>query len=121
MLKNYKVYFNYLMCRLGFRDTLPRDIIKNVQVEESNEPLVNISKDNNLFFIEELKKPVYLREKVYIKLRQAYSFLPQGYYFKIHDAYRDIGKQKESWIIESMKQDNCIQILVKKKFKGLPD
>lgn len=107
-LTNYKVYLNYFLCRLGLRDTLPRDIIKNVQVVENNEPLVDISKDTELFFITELKTPIYLRGEVYERLKHATKYLPTGIYFKIHDAYRDIEEQKQSWtrrIKETREQD----------------
>lgn len=97
ILTNYKVYLNYFLCRLGFRDTLPRDIIQNVEVKETNEPLVDISDDTELFFINELLKPIFLRQEAYIRLKQASKFLPKGYCFKIHDAYRDLEEQKASW------------------------
>jgi D-alanyl-D-alanine dipeptidase len=72
-----------------------------------------------------------LREKVYIKLRQADSFLPQGYYFKIHDAYRDTGKQKKSWINrihetrqlypeESVNRNILQKAMIKAGFKNYP-
>lgn len=52
----YKVYVNYILWKLGIRDILPREIIKQVIEKENNDPLINISKDNSLFFFRFLKK-----------------------------------------------------------------
>lgn len=97
-IKSYKVYLNYFLCRLGLRETLPRDTIKKVKVVENNNPLIDISSDNTLFFILELKKPILLRQEVYNKLIKASHSLPNGFFIKVHDAYRNLADQKESWL-----------------------
>lgn len=98
LLKSYKVYINYLLCRLGFRDTLPRDIIKKVKVVENNDPLIDISSDKTIFFSQELKQPIFLRKEAYEKLIAASRSLPNGFFIKIHDAYRSLDEQKSSWL-----------------------
>lgn len=107
VLANYKIYINYAFCRLGFRDILPRDAINRVKIVESNEPLVDISTDKDLFFINELQSPIYLRQGAFRKLKDARFFLPKGIYFKVHDAHRELKDQKESWkrrVLETKKQ-----------------
>jgi D-alanyl-D-alanine dipeptidase len=97
-IKTYKVYINYFLCRLGLRDTLPRDIIKKVKVVENNDPLIDISQDTSLFFIPHLKKPIFLRQEVYKRLLSASRSLPNGFFIKVHDAYRNLSDQKNSWL-----------------------
>lgn len=108
ILKSYKVYINYFLCRIGLRDTLPRDIIKKIKVIENNDPLIDISADKTLYFIPELNEPILLRQEVYNKLLLASRSLPNGFFIKIHDAYRSINEQKKSWLrrLEETKREN---------------
>lgn len=97
MFKSYKVYLNVLLWRLGCRSVLPRDWIARVNVRETGERLVDISNDTRLRFIPELEKPILLRQQVYDLLIRASLSLPNGYFIKVHDAYRSIQQQKASW------------------------
>lgn len=93
-----RVVFNILMCKIGLREILPSDYIKTIQILENNEPLVDISNDINLFFSDAVDKPAYLRKGTYEKLKVAYSLLPVGFYFKVHDAYRSLERQQKGWL-----------------------
>ena len=48
----YKVWYNYLLFRLGIRKVLPKKIISNVKIEENNEELVKV--DNNRFIFDDI-------------------------------------------------------------------
>lgn len=90
----YKVWFNYILFRLGLRKVLPSQIINSVKVLENNEELVEI--DDSKIIIS--TKSPYLRESVNLKIEQIASDLEKdGYKIKILDAYRSYDKQKQSW------------------------
>ena len=90
----------YLMFKLGLRDTIPARIINNIEINENNEPLVDIRKDNTLFFDDKLKhkKEIFVRKTVYEKLKEAQKYLPKRYNFKIFSAYRSLDEQKISGV-----------------------
>jgi D-alanyl-D-alanine dipeptidase len=96
--KSYKVYINYLLWHFRLRQVLPRDIINKVSVVENNEPLIDISKETQLFFDAKLTSPIFLRKKAYEMLINASRSLPNGFFLKVHDAYRTISKQQFSWL-----------------------
>ncbi len=97
MLNKLRIYFNILLRSLGIRDILPKESVRKVKVVENNDPLVDISEDNSFFFDVSLNSPIYARNEIYHKLKQAADMLPGGIYLKIYDAYRPIEKQKEAW------------------------
>lgn len=107
-MNKIKVYINVLLFYLRIRDTLPREIINRILEMENYDPLIDISIDNRFFFADSIKRPVYLRKGVYERLLMAYSLLPSGFFFKIHDAYRTLEEQKRSWDLrfEETKREN---------------
>jgi D-alanyl-D-alanine dipeptidase len=90
------------------RDVLPSDYIRTIEIQENNDPLVEISNDTNLFFDEGVDRPTFLRREVYEKLKIANSYLPEGFYFKVHDAYRSLERQQNGWIkrLKETKEQN---------------
>lgn len=104
----YKVWYNYILFKLGIRKVLPKKFISKVKINENNEKLVEV--DGNRFIFDELiEKPVYLRETVYEKLCILENWLKEdGYKIKLFDAYRSLDKQKEFWkkTIEETKREN---------------
>ena len=89
----------YFMYKLGLRDTIPARVINDIEINENNEPLVDIRKDNTLFFDDKLKnkKEIFVRKTVYEKLKEAQKYLPKRYNFKIFSAYRSLDEQKIIW------------------------
>lgn len=98
MFSKLRVYFNILLCRLSIRDILPKEAIRKIKIIENNDSLVDISEDDYFLFDVVLQKPIYVRNEVYHRLKQASDRLPSGIYLKIYDAYRTLERQKESWV-----------------------
>ena len=93
----YKVWYNYLLFKLGKRKVLPKKIINNVRVNECVEKLVIVD-DKKIIIDKRMKKPVYLRESVYSKLCKLDKTIKKdGYKIKLYDAYRSLDEQKKSW------------------------
>ena len=69
-MKKIKVFYNYILVRLKIRKILPSYYIKKIKVIENNEELVRIDLDKDIIISSRLKKPVYLRKKVYEKLKK---------------------------------------------------
>ena len=104
----YKVWYNYLLFRLGLRKVLPKKIISNVKIEENNEELVMVD-SNRFIFDDMIEKPVYLRKSVYDKLCVFDEIVKEkSYKIKLFDAYRSIDKQKEVWLqaLDETKKEN---------------
>ena len=93
----YKVWYNYLLFKLGKRKVLPKKIINKVRVRECGEKLVIVD-DKKIIIDKRMKKPVYLRESVYSKLCELDKMIKKdGYKIKLYDAYRSLDEQKKSW------------------------
>jgi len=104
----YKVWYNYLLFKLGIREVLPKKIIGKIKINENNEKLVKID-SNKFIFDEGIEKPVYIRTSVYEKLCTLDNWIKKdNYKIKLFDAYRSLDKQKEFWkdTIEETKQNN---------------
>lgn len=92
----YKVWYNYILFKLGKRKILPSRIINSVKVNENNEKLIKI-KNGNIIVDKRVKYP-YLRESLLLKLNTVSETLEEkGYRLKIYDAYRSYDDQKKSW------------------------
>ena len=98
----FKVYLNLLLCRLGIRNILPKDIVAAIQIIETDEPLINFFKlSPKLFFASNLSpQEIRLRSTVVAKLQHALELLPNNVCFKVYETYRSIEKQKELWETE---------------------
>lgn len=97
-MKKIKVFYNYILVRLKIRKILPSYYIKKIKVIENNEELVRIDLDKDIIISSRLKKPVYLRKKVYEKLKIFSKELKQkNLKIKLYDAYRSYEDQKKSW------------------------
>ena len=97
-MKKIKVFYNYILVRLKIRKILPSYYIKKIKVIENNEELVRIDLDKDIIISSRLKKPVYLRKKVYEKLKKFSKELKQkNLKIKLYDAYRSYEEQKKSW------------------------
>ena len=93
----YKVWYNYLLFKLGKRKVLPKKIINKVRVKECGEKLVIVD-DKKIIIDKRMKKPVYLRESIYLKLCELDKMIKKdGYKIKLYDAYRSLEEQKKSW------------------------
>lgn len=93
----YKVWYNYLMFKLGKRKVLPKKIINKVKVNDNNEELVIVD-DKKILIDKRMNKPVYLRKTVYDKLSKLDNMIKnKGYKIKLYDAYRSLDEQKKSW------------------------
>ncbi len=93
-----KDIIRYILWRMKYRAVLPAVFINRVPVKENGEELVDIQQDLSLFFAENLKDgPVLLRKGVYLRLKKAAGFLPEGCAFKIYSAYRSLQKQHDLW------------------------
>ena len=108
----YKVWYNYLLFKLGKRKVLPKKIINNVRVRECGEKLVVVD-DKKIIIDKRMKKPVYLRESVYSKLCELDKMIKKDGYkilwadefegsklnnkIWLYDAYRSLDEQKKSW------------------------
>lgn len=99
MLENYKTKIKHVLYKVGLRDTIPAPIINQVPIKECKEPLIDITKDNSLFFGDALVSngKILLRESVYNKIKEAQQFLPPEYFFKIVSAYRPLELQEKLW------------------------
>lgn len=77
---------------------LPREIIKEIEIEENNEPLVSIPEGEKIKLLHEHKylSPL-LRKSVCDLLVKASNNLPEGYKLLIVTAYRPIQMQREMW------------------------
>ena len=92
----YKVWYNYILFKLGKRKILPSKIINLVKVSENNEKLIKII-NSNIIVDKKVKYP-YLRESLILKLDKVSEMLEvKGYKLKIYDAYRSYDDQKKSW------------------------
>ncbi len=108
MMIEYKVWYNYLLFKLGIRKVLPKKIIGKVKIKENNEGLTRVD-DDKFVFDERIEKPVYLRGSVYKKLCALDELVKKdNYKIKLFDAYRSLDKQKEFWenTLEETKQKN---------------
>ncbi|MFH1565559.1 MAG: M15 family metallopeptidase [bacterium] len=89
-------------------DNLIAEAKKN-EIKECNEPLVCLSDEDFVlypeYFIKEGwgEEEMRLRESVLEQLKEAQKLLPEGYKFKILDAYRSIDTQQQ--IYDSYKDD----------------
>lgn len=94
-----KYSIKYFMYKLGLRDTIPARVINDIEINENNEPLIDLRKDNSFFFDDKLKykKEIFVRKTVYEKLKEAHKYLPKKYNFKIFSAYRSLEEQKLIW------------------------
>ena len=93
----YKVWYNYILFKLGIRKILPKKIIGRVKINENNEELVKID-DSDFCFGNDIEQPVYIRKKVYEKLCLLNKAVKEDKYeIKLLDAYRSLDKQKELW------------------------
>ena len=93
----YKVWYNYLLFKLGKRKVLPKKIINKVKVNECGEKLVIVD-DKKIIIDKRMKKPVYLRESIYSKLCELDKMIKKDdYKIKLYDAYRSLDEQKKSW------------------------
>jgi len=97
MLNHYKIRF--LLYKLGIRDTIPAQIINRIPIVENKEDLVDIKQDKTLFFGDKIsnRNEIFLRKTVYQKLKEAQSYLPENYHFKIYSAFRSLEEQKKLW------------------------
>ena len=78
--------------------------ISECKIIEQNEPLISLSElgffCNSEYYKQNIPgatKDCFSRKTVAEKLLQAQSLLPQGYKFKIYDAYRPIEVQESLW------------------------
>lgn len=104
----YKVWYNYLLFKLGIRKVLPKKIIEKVKIKECYEELVKVENER-FIFADIIEKPVYLRKTVYEKLCLLDEKIKnEGYKIKLYDAYRSLNKQKELWnnTIEETKKEH---------------
>ena len=93
----YKVWYNYVLFRLGIRKVLPRKFIARVKICENGEELVLVD-EKKVLFGNGVERPVYLRRVVYDKVCELVNMvLKDGYQVKILDAYRSLECQKRSW------------------------
>ena len=88
-----------ILWHIGLRDTIPRSVINTVQINENNEELVDIKRDSQFYFSDELKQrpSVFLRKSVYEKIKQTGQNLPDGCFFKIYSAFRSQKEQIQLW------------------------
>lgn len=102
-----KTKLKYLMYKLKMRKTIPACIINKVNIQENNEPLVDIRNDHDFYFSEQLlqQKEIFLRRSVAQKLKAASQQLPKGIKFKIYSAYRSLELQQQKWE-ERLKQNH---------------
>lgn len=98
MGSKFRIFYNYILVRLGIRDILPSEYIKKVKVVENNDKLVRVDLNDDFVIDSSLSKPVYLRETVYNKLCEfAKQLKSRNLKIKLYDAYRSYENQEKSW------------------------
>ena len=87
------------MWRMGHRMVMPGVFIDRIPIHDNGEILVDIKKNEQLFFSEELKScsEVLLRQGAYQRLQKAIEFLPEGCALKVYGAYRSSQDQQKLW------------------------
>lgn len=93
---------------------------ENIEVRDNGEPLVSMSEFSNLriiyepiYYLNNIPGAInvcYLRECVFRKLYDALALLPEGYGFKIYDAWRPFEVQKFLY-------DRQVEVLMNEKGK----
>lgn len=105
----YKVWINYILVKLGFREILPSKIINSVKVVDNGEELVKINTSKIYLDKKMEEENAILRESVCDKLNKvAIKLEKSNYFLKIFDAYRSYENQKKSWEnrLRETKRDN---------------
>ncbi len=105
-----KEIVKYVMWRMGYRATMPGVFVNRMSIRDNGEILVDLKKDNRLFFYAEMQKcqEVLLRQGAYQRLQKAIEFLPEGCALKVCAAYRSLKDQQELWntMYKKIKEQN---------------
>ncbi len=80
------------------------DFILEIEKEPN---LTFINENDGIFFCDKFTQERKIRTYVYQMLLNAKQFLPNGYYFKIYEAYRPLAEQKKLWdmVVERIKKE----------------
>lgn len=65
--------------------------------QEANPEIVTISEDDGFFLNTRKADDFRIRKPVYERMKQAQTWLPQGTYFMIFEAYRPLARQIRMW------------------------
>ena len=77
MLKYFRLYYNYILFRIGWRRVLPAYFINRIEVRECGESLVT------------LPAGIKVRQTVAVMLDAAAKHLPPGYSIEVIEGWRD--------------------------------
>ena len=69
--------------------------------------LKKISENDGVFFCDKFTTERRIRTYIYQMILNAKSYLPEGYYFKIYEAYRPLEEQKKLWheVVQKIKNE----------------
>ena len=70
--------------------------------------LVEINDSDEIYFSDQFTRDKRIRKYIYQMLLNAKAFLPDGYYFKIYEAYRPLQDQIKLWneVVEQQKKEH---------------
>ena len=70
--------------------------------------LVEINDSDEIYFSDQFTRDKRIRKYIYQMLLNAKAFLPDGYYFKVYEAYRPLQDQIELWneVVEQQKKEH---------------
>jgi len=120
-LSKLRIIYNYFLWSLKIRKILPKDLIAKVKINENNDELINIKKENDFFFSKELskEKKVFLRKTVFNKLQEIQKKLPNNTNLKIYSAFRPKKIQIEMWEKELKKNKKLFKNKTKQEIEQI--